>query len=430
MILRDSGNFRSLWLGQVVSVIGDGMQRIALLWWAYHVGGNLVVGAMAICGVVPLVACSTWGGSLADRMDRRRLLLLSDLLRLTVTAVLATLILIGHAPPLLACALVAVSAFGTAIFDPTYAAAVPSVVPHADRPEANGLNMANSAVGGLAGPLLGGALIAGSNVGVVLVINAATFGWSLLFIWFTTLPPPPAVAAGERGTPQARGAVAEVLRDRQIRGLVGLAAVLNMVVAPVPLLIVALAVERFQVGPGAFGVLQLMISAGILIGSLAAAPLSRGSLATPMVTVGSCLALVGSLPYAGSATALVVGGGAIAVANTMLLTRFQNTVPEESHGRVFGALGGIAEALRPAGMVLAAPLLSGMGVSGAFLVVGAGVVVATIVWSRTGGGPDGGQVVESGHPVDGAVGSRDHSGSTGPDHQESVIDGAITTRSG
>ena len=117
-----------------------------------------------------------------------------------------------------------------------------------------------------------------------------------------------------------------------------------------------------------------MISAGILIGSLAAVKLATGPLATPMIVLGACFGVVGLLPFAGSAAVLLVGGVAIAVANTILITTFQNTVPEETQGRVFGALGAVGEGLRPLGLVLAAPLLALAGVAGAFVVVGLGVI--------------------------------------------------------
>ena len=383
MLLRTSRNFRSLWAGQVVSVVGDGMQRVALLWWATHAGGSGLLMAIALCGILPIVIGSPFGGVLADRYNRRRLLAMADLLRLTVTATLALLVIGGDPSPVIVCLCVALSAIGTSVFDPAYAAAVPSVVPAEDRPAANGLNMANSAVGGLIGPLIGGVLISAFGVGTVLVVNACTFAWSVAFILATRLP---RTAGGETSVSElhtSRSVVTDVLRQRDVRGIVGLAAVLNMVAAPVPLLIVVLAVDRFRVGAGAFGVLQVMISAGILIGAIAAGSLARVRLATPMLVLGTCLGMAGLLPYAGSAAAFLIGGVAIAVANTMLITALQNTVPAETQGRVFGVLGSMTEGLRPLGLALGAPLLAIAGVSGAFVVVGLCVVAATIVWGRS-----------------------------------------------
>lgn len=384
MLLRTSPNFRALWLGQVVSVIGDGMQRVALLWWATRTGGTALLTAVALCAALPVVLGSPFGGALADRFDRRRLLVIADMLRLVVTAVFAALVISGERAAVIVCPCVAISALGTALFDPTYAAAVPTVVPIEDRPAANGLNMANSAVGGLIGPLLGGVLIAAFGVGTVLVIDAFTFAWSIACILATRLPLPAGGETQARSRHTTRTALADILRDRTLRSLTGLAAVLNMVVAPVPLLIVVLAVDRFQVGADSFGLLQVMISAGVLIGSIAAGKLAHGRLAVPMLVLGGCLTLVGLLPFAASALVLLLGGIAIATANTILLTAIQAAVPAETQGRVFGVLGSLSEGLRPAGMALAGPLLALAGVSGAFIVIGVSVAVATLVWARGG----------------------------------------------
>jgi MFS family permease len=384
MLLRTSPTFRALWLGQVVSVIGDGMQRVALLWWATRTGGTALLTAVALSAAVPVVVGSPFGGALADRFDRRRLLVIADVMRLIVTAVFAALVISGEPAPVVVCLCVAVSALGTALFDPTYSATVPTVVPVEDRPAANGLNMANSAVGGLIGPLLGGVLIAAFGVGTVLVIDACTFAWSIACILATRLPLPAGAEAQAREQHTTRTAVADIVRDPTLRGLTGLAAVLNMVVAPVPLLIVVLAVDRFQVGADSFGLLQVMISAGVLVGSIAAGKLARGRLAVPMLVLGACLTLVGLVPFAASAGILLLGGIAIATANTILLTTLQAVVPAETQGRMFGVLGSVSEGLRPVGMALAGPLLALAGVTGAFIVIGGGVAVATLVWARGG----------------------------------------------
>jgi len=383
MILLRARDFRLIWTGQVVSVVGDGMQRIALLWWARQEGGNGLLAAVALATMVPLIVGSPIGGWMADRLDRRRLLVGADIARLVLTGLLAALAVGRQGSPVVVCLLVALCALATSVFEPTYAAVVPSLIQPEDRPAANGMNMANSAIGGLIGPLVGGALIGAFTVGTVLMINAITFAWSAAFVALSRVPRPPGATDDAKREHSTKAAVASVLRDRGLRRLVGLAGALNMVVAPIPLLIVALAVDRFHTGSVGFGALQVMISAGILIGALTASKLATGTTATPMIVLGVCLAAAGALPFVAGAAVFVVGGVAIAVANSILLTRFQNSVAEEIQGRVFGAVGAIGEGLRPIGLGLGAPLLAVAGVSGAFLVVGLGVIVATLCWGLT-----------------------------------------------
>lgn len=386
MLLRTPSTFRRLWVGQFVSVIGDGMQRLALLWWAKQHGGNGLLVAVALSTIVPTIVCSPIGGWFADHVDRRLLMAGADVARLGLSGGLAVLLFGGDPPIVVVCGLVAVASIATSVFDPAYNAAVPTVVPDDDLPAANGLNMANGAVGGIIGPLIGGALIAVTDIGWVMVVDAATFAWSAAFIGTCRLPSPAGGTLVEGERAGLRGSIAAVRAIPGLGRLVGLATTLNMVVAPVPMMIAALAIDRLHAGPTTFGLLQMLLSVGLLIGSIAAGMLARGRLALPFHALGVCLALIGVLPVVGAAAALVVGGVAIAVANTEAMTRFQRRVPGEVQGRVFGVLGSLSEGLRPAGLALGAPLLAVAGVSGAFAVIGAAVVVSTLAFARDAAG--------------------------------------------
>ena len=423
MLLRHPSTFRRLWIGQSVSVIGDGMQRLALLWWAKHHGGNGLLVTVALSTVIPVVVGSPLGGWLADRVERRRLLLGADLARLATSGVLAGLLLAGRAAPVAVCALVVVAGLGTALFDPTYASAVPTLVADDDLPAANGLNMAQGAVGGLAGPLIAGLLIGVADLGWVMVINAATFLWSATCVAGCVLPRPGAAVAPAGGdgtptglvpdTPPPGGLRAGLEVVRGVTGLgslVALASTLNMVVAPVPVLIAALAVDRFDAGPRTFGLLEVLLSAGLLVGSLLAGRLARGRLRSSFVVLGACLAVAGALPLGGVAVALVFAGLAIAVANTEAITLFQRAVPSNLHGRVFGVLGAFAEGLRPAGLALAAPLLGAAGVTGAFLVVGLCVIGATVALGRRLPAVRGGSAAAGSAAAGSAAGDDEHVG--------------------
>lgn len=389
MVLRLYRNFRFLWLGQVVSVIGDGMQRIALLWWAKHTGGNGLLSAVAASSMIPMIICSPLGGWAADRFDRRWLLAGADLARMATTATLAVLLLTGNAPTAVVLVLVAVTATGAAVFDPTYAATVPTMIDEEHRAAANGLNIANTAVGGLVGPLIGGGLIAVFSIGSVMVVNSITFAWSAIWVLMATLPRPETVAAADSGhghddgaLPSTTGSLRCVLANFTIRRLVGVAAVLNLVIAPVPLLIVSLAVDHFDLGATAYTVLAVMLSAGMLIGSLLASRLARWPMVLSLSAVGACFAAAGLLPLIGVGVALAACGVAISAVNTTLVTTLQGEVPAEVQGRVFGVMGSLGEGLRPVGLLLAAPLLSGVGVRGSLVIVGLAVVLTAITWAR------------------------------------------------
>jgi MFS transporter, DHA3 family, macrolide efflux protein len=382
MILRTNRPFRSLWLGQIVSVVGDGVHRIALLWWAGMHGGPKALTVLALCTVVPTVLFGPVGGALADRYDRRVLMVGSNVTAAALCGLLAA-VLLGADPGLLVVGvMVALLNTASAFFEPAYAATVPAVVDDADLPSANGMNMANSALGSLAGPMLGGVALAIWHPGWIVAANAATFVWAAVLVAHVrpVRPARPSLGDSEAGaSPRRRFAAAFGTVPRDLLGLVALAAVLNMVVAPVPILLVSLVVDRLTMGPVGLGTVQLCFGAGMLLGSIFAARLARG-ITTPMIAVGLLFTVLGAVPLAMVFVVAVLTGVAVAAANTSLITTFQRQVPAEAHGRVFGVVGAMSEGLRPVGIVLAGPLLALGGVRAAFAVIGALTVGATAFW--------------------------------------------------
>jgi MFS family permease len=394
MVLFRHRRFALLWFGQIASVVGDGMQRIALLWWAAAHGGTTLLVAIAISGIVPVVAVSPLGGWAADRYDRRTLLVGADLLRVATVLVLAVSIGTANPAPFIVCMLVALTEVGTAVFDPTYNAAVPTVVCDADLAAANGLNLANSAAGGLVGPVVGGLLLTWLDASAVLMVNAATFAWSAAFVAAVRLPRATRAAAAETTTrPLARDLVA----DPELRRLTKLAAVLNLVVAPVPLLIVTLAVTEFHAGPRSYGLLQATLSAGLLVGALAGGTLSSGrhALTASMIGIAASLMALATVPMTGAYVVLAVAGIAVAVANTTVITALQRLTQPELMGRVFGAVGAMSEALRPLGLLLAGPLIAITGIRGAFATIAIALALTTLTWARTSFAVRTGQHIEA-----------------------------------
>ena len=128
-----SRNFRLLWSAMTVSLIGDGIFLIAMVWQAYALWN--APAALAVLGIgmtVPTIACLLLGGAISDRLDRRHILLYSDLARALVVGVLAALSIAGALSFPLLVVLVALYGVGTAFFTPAFDAIVPDIVPQAD----------------------------------------------------------------------------------------------------------------------------------------------------------------------------------------------------------------------------------------------------------------------------------------------------------
>jgi MFS family permease len=159
--LRRDGQFRLLWSGQAVSGIGNQITRIALPYQVWVLtGSTLAIAALTFVQLVPILVFVLGAGSLADAVDRRRLLLVTNVLMALTSLVLVGLALVP-APPLIAIFAVAFASAGLGAVDqPTRSSSVARLVPSARLPSALALNQLNGQVASVVGPALGGLLIA------------------------------------------------------------------------------------------------------------------------------------------------------------------------------------------------------------------------------------------------------------------------------
>ena len=175
-----SRNFRLLWSAMTVSLIGDGIFLIAMVWQAYALWN--APAALAVLGIgmtVPTIACLLLGGAISDRLDRRHILLYSDLARALVVGVLAALSIAGALSFPLLVILVALYGVGTAFFTPAFEAIVPDIVPQADLPRANALDQFVRPLAlRMVGPALGGWLVSWLGAGPAFALDSASFAAS------------------------------------------------------------------------------------------------------------------------------------------------------------------------------------------------------------------------------------------------------------
>jgi MFS family permease len=203
-------DFRLLWMGMTISLIGDGIFLVAMAWQAYELWN--APAALSLLGIgmtIPTIAFLLPAGVLSDRVDRRSLMLCADLARALVLAALAVLALTGLLTFWELVLLVALYGVGTAFFTPAFEAIVPDIVPRSDLAAANSLDQFVRPITlRLAGPALGGALVAGVGTGVAFSVDAFSFLISALAVF---LMRPPAHPRSEH-VESSLGAVKEGLR--------------------------------------------------------------------------------------------------------------------------------------------------------------------------------------------------------------------------
>jgi MFS family permease len=173
-------DFRLLWTGMCVSLLGDGVFLVAMAWQVYALSN--APAALALVGVamtVPTIVFLLLGGVISDRLDRRRIMLGADVTRGLAVGLMATLSLTGALELWHVVALVAVYGAGQAFFSPAFDAIVPEVLPPEELAQANALDQFVRPIAlRLAGPALGGILISVFGVGSAFALDALSFAVS------------------------------------------------------------------------------------------------------------------------------------------------------------------------------------------------------------------------------------------------------------
>ena len=176
-------DFRVLWAGMAVSLLGDGIFLIAIAWESYALWN--APAALSIVGIgmaVPTLVFLLAGGIVSDRYDRRLVMMWADGVRAVAVAALAALVISGSLRFWELVVLVAIYGSGTAFFTPAFEAVVPDLLPAADLPAANSLDQFVRPIAlRLAGPLLGGTLVA-AGAGLAFTVDAASFGAYLVAV--------------------------------------------------------------------------------------------------------------------------------------------------------------------------------------------------------------------------------------------------------
>ena len=401
--LRDvfrNRNLRRLNLAFTGSVIGDWAYGVAASVYAYRQGGVTAVGLLEVVRFVSMALLAPFAALLADKFDRKRVLISADAVR--VVLVLAAALIIQLDGPALAVYALAIvtSIIGTA-FRPALAALMPTLANHPS--ELAAANVASStieSIGFFVGPAIGGVLLSVTGIATVYVFNAATFAWSaLLVVGLTPVlasaaiddsePDAPADAESADERPSLFAGVGDGFRvifaNKDIRLLIGLCVAQTVVAGASVVFGVAIALDLLDLGNGGVGLLDSALGVGGLLGGFVALLLAqRGSLARDfglgIILWAAPLLLIAAWPTLPSVIiAMVIIGVANSVVDVNAYTILQRLVPDEVMGRVFGAMESAVVGGMALGALLMPILISTVGLRSGLAVIGVGVSAIVVV---------------------------------------------------
>ncbi len=283
-------NFCLLWVGEGISVIGDQFYLIALPWLVLQLTGDaLAMGTVLALAAIPRALFMLVGGALTDRFSPRMVMLVSNLLRMVLVALLAGLVLAGSIEMWMIYALALLFGLADAFFWPAQSTIVPRLVDDDQLQPANALMQGTWQLSLFAGPVLAGLVIswmAGESsasggdllgIGIAFIIDALTFLVSAMTLWFVEDGGTQASSSQEESLVQAIGeGLRAVWRDTSLRAFFLLIALSNfLIIGPIAIGIPVLAATRFEGGAAAYGVIMSAYGGGSLGGTILAGILPR-----------------------------------------------------------------------------------------------------------------------------------------------------------
>jgi MFS family permease len=383
-------SFRRLLVGLAVSQAGDWLYNVALLAFVYertHSAGWLA--ATTAARIVPLVVLGPLGGVLADRFDRRRTMIVSDLVRAALMLGLA-LVAVAGLPVVLAPVLAGLATAAAAPYPPSTAATTPRLVPDADLPGANALRSVVGMGAVAAGPVVGSVVLLLGPPSTAFLLNAGTFALSALAV--ASIPGgavfAPARTAGERPS-----IVADVVEGaRALRSnpvavrLVGADVVCSVVYGMQTVLLLLLS-RSLGLGDAGYGFVLAGLGIGGIVGTTIAGPAARSRrpravLAGALLLLAVPSALMAVTPWLpGLLVWSVVGGAGAVLVEVLCETALQRELDDEVFARAYGIALPVILSGIVGGSLIAAPLVALVGLTGAIVATGllaaayAGIVV-------------------------------------------------------
>jgi MFS family permease len=383
-----SRDFRILWIGAFVSTIGTWMQKIAQSWLVLSLTGSAwYLGLDSFLGELPILLFTLVGGVVADRYNRRFLLISSQVIQLASAALLAALVYldvvrIWHVL-LLSCTTGLAQAFG----GPAYQSLIPSLVPKRDLPNAIALNSIQFNLSRVLGPVLAGLALASVGIAACFGLNALSF---LAVIAALAALRVPHVRPDHDRTmlTELKGGLAYVRNEQTLIALIVVATASTFLGLPMQTFLPVLAQQIFGEGVDAYSRMMSFSGAGAVSGALVVAWLGRfdgmGKLLLRLQAVFSLLIIAvawsRSIPL--TYALLFLAGVAMMITTALVTSLVQLVAPDHLRGRVMSIYMVAFRGGMPLGSLVSGALVSSIGLPLVLTVNGALLFLSAVYFLK------------------------------------------------
>ncbi|HUO86738.1 MAG TPA: MFS transporter [Thermoanaerobaculia bacterium] len=347
--------FRTLWLATLASNLGTWLQSVGAAWLMTELTTSATLVALVQAATsLPMFLLALPAGALADVVDRRRLLLVSQSWMLVVAGLLGAATLAGATTPALLLAATFALGLGAAFNQPAWQAIIPELVPREQLAQAVTLGSVGFNLARAAGPALGGLLVATAGAGANFLLNAASFLGVIVVLYRWRRPAEKPVLPAERVLGAMRTGLRYVRHSPAVLAVIARGAAFVLCASSLWALLPLVARDELGSGPAGYGGLLAALGAGAVAAAFALPRLRRGRSVEPVVVAGALVFAAGTLALAWLRSfplllvALVLAGGAWLSALSSLNVAIQTMLPDWVRARAlsvymlvfFGGLAG------------------------------------------------------------------------------------------
>ena len=384
-------SFRKLWVGQAVSQFGDGFYWLAIMLGVSELtGGDIrAIGLVSMAFLLPQLPIGVFGTPLVDRVNRRHLMIVADLLRIFTT--LGCIVAYAWRSPGLFYLIALVQSSISGFFIPAKNALIPQIVRREELLAANTLSQTTQIAALIFGPALAGFTIEHLGIATAFLVDALTFLVSALFLWW--MAPVPTLSRGKMTLAASwrdlREGLSFSLHTSTVRNVTLVVGVLFLGLGAVNVLWIPYMQKVFHVGAQEIGLVDAAQGLGMLAGALLMESAflrhhpPHALLLGGLVVVSLAFVATGLAPTYGFILAITLTlGVAVPPAQASFMTLIQYVTPQHLMGRVNGAVGAVTNGAMLVSMALAATFADRVGLRQSYVLCGILGLLAVLIGLR------------------------------------------------
>lgn len=336
----ESREFRTMWIGACTSSIGTWMQMVAQSWLVYEISGSSrLLGLDAFLGQIPIMLLSLVGGVVADRVERRYILIASQLVQMSCAFTLTALVALGLVQVWHILTLSFIVGLAQAFGGPAYQALIPTLVKTEDLPNAIALNSIQFNLARVIGPVLGGLALAKLGAAWCFGLNGLSFIAVIITLLIVRSPYKPQ-AVKESMIESMKGGIRFIRRQESMVALIGLAFLLTALGVPTMTFLPVFVKSVFAKGPETYTLLLSVSGAGSVLGALLVATFGHSRHKGLILLINICLLGIFGALFSQSTTVwvscvfLFLGSMALISAFALISSLVQLIATDQMRGRV------------------------------------------------------------------------------------------------